>query len=111
MLDVGCLRALITAGEQYHEYCTPLHEVEPVTRAVVDAQLADAFAHRFHVAEVAGCRKSLNPCVDLCHGLPVFQLVQPAGKSLALDDFEHEASVIHDLQYGKRDYAIIHGSK
>lgn len=70
---------------------------------MVDAHLADAFADRLDVAKVAGSGQAENSGIDSGDGLPIFQLGKPDLEGVALMDFNHGRSVIHDSHIDKEE--------
>ena len=68
---------------------------------MVDAHLADALADRLDVAKVAGSGQAENSGIDSGDGLPIFQLGKPSLEGVALMDFNHGRSVIHDSHSDK----------
>jgi len=58
--DVTVLRAFVAATQQHDQYCTASHEIDSVTRAVVDAEFTDALADGANIPRIAE-RKTLYP--------------------------------------------------
>jgi hypothetical protein len=51
--DIRSLRRLIPADEQQVNSLTSASELDAIARPEVDPHLADTFAHRFAIAEIA----------------------------------------------------------
>jgi len=87
-LDVGRLRALVTAGQQNHHFAPVSCELHPVTGSIIDPQFGDALANRLDIPGVTG-GEALDPDLNPCPRTNVAQLVKPLGESLGLAKLSH----------------------
>ena len=71
--NVALLCGFVTPGEQHNDAVASPTKVRPVTRPQMPAQLRDAAAHVFGIAQVARLHL-LEPQNNGCSGLQVFGL-------------------------------------
>src|SRR5665213_799312 len=64
-LDVLGLTAFVTTTKQKNHRLAPLPEINPITAAMMDTQLADAFAYRRGVSRMS-IRQAVQPRRDQC---------------------------------------------
>jgi hypothetical protein len=92
--DIALLGALVAAGKQNDSACSTSNEINPVSRPIVDAQLADAFANRFHIAEQARLQSN-NSLGDPSLGVGIAQTGKPMFEQFGLPDFDYVSLVDH----------------
>lgn len=64
------------------------HVIHAIARAIVDPQFGHAASQRFRVPRISECQ-TIEPGLNACSGVTVFQSSKPSRKSLALDQFQH----------------------
>lgn len=74
--DVFGLGRLVTTGQQNDQLLPALLEINPVTRAVVDAQFRNPIANRLNVTGVSR-RQPFDPRLHTRSCLEVTQVVEP----------------------------------
>lgn len=85
--DVGFLRLFRATGKEKQDGVSNSVNIDSVTRPVVDAQFADAFADRFDIAKVAE-REPTNTNLNVCSGLFVARFTPPACEEVSLSDLD-----------------------
>jgi hypothetical protein len=69
-------------------------KVDPVSRPVIDTQLADAFSDGLYVSEVAQ-REAADANLDASPSLFVAELAQPIREEVGLADLDHALTIVH----------------
>jgi hypothetical protein len=69
-------------------------KVNPVARAVVDAQLAYAFADRFDISKVAE-REPTDADLNAGSRLFVAEFAKPVCEEVGLADLDHVLTIVH----------------
>lgn len=91
--DVAGLRSLVAATEQYHQAFAASLEIDAVAWAVVDSQLAYAFADRLDIAGQSMCQ-TRQSCCDHGSGAFVSEVSFPLHEGVGLLDFNHKLIVV-----------------
>jgi hypothetical protein len=65
-----------------------LHQIDPIPRSVVNAQLRDALADGRDISSIAD-RESVNPCDDFRFGTGIVEPLEPASELVGLTNFSH----------------------
>jgi hypothetical protein len=86
--DVFVLGPLVATAEQDNHGVALLNEVNAIPWPLVDPQFADAFANRFHIAQVAEF-ETADAGGDPSNGIRIFERPEPIHKSVCLADLEH----------------------
>ena len=86
--DVPILCALVSAAQEDNEHISALLKVDSVARTIVDSQLADALANRFHITGVPKC-KSIQTRGNQGKCTLVFEFRSPPPECLGLLEFNH----------------------
>jgi hypothetical protein len=90
--DIAFLSALVAAAKQNDDLCSASHEIEPISRHIVDPQLAHAFADRFDVAQQARLQTD-NSLGDPPLGVGVSKPGKPILEDVGLPDFDNESLI------------------
>jgi hypothetical protein len=88
VLDVVVLGGLVAAAQQQDQLVAVLQVVDPVTGAVANPQLGDAFADRLDVTEVAA-GEPVDADEHASGGTPILQFPEPAVEGGAADHLRH----------------------
>lgn len=86
-----------------------LQVLDPVARAIGDAEFGDPTADRFDVARIAGS-KSVNPDEAPGRRPPVLQLAQPSIERRGPHDVNHVSTVVHDRHDGEGLHTLLQGA-
>lgn len=86
--DVFRLGALVATANQNDDHASPFLKIDTVTGAVVDTQLADAFANRLSVACVP-LGQPIQPRSDHRTGPMILEPQAPLSKRLCLLQLKH----------------------
>jgi hypothetical protein len=69
-LDVFGLGAFVTTSQQNNQLTSLLFEIHPITGALVDPQLRNAFTHRLYIPRISRCQaldscEHSRPCLNI----------------------------------------------
>jgi hypothetical protein len=78
---VGPLRSLVPATQEQHDAAVGDGVIDSIAGAVVDPQLVDTLAQRFHIAEQSE-RQSVNAHCDALLRLSIAQCVEPLAENV-----------------------------
>lgn len=92
--DVPILRSLVTAHQQDDQFGVLDREIEAVSRAEVDPQLADLAADRLRIAEISGF-DARDAGGDDARGATVFQADVPCLEAGGLERREHVYLIVY----------------
>jgi len=93
--DVARLRSFVPAGQQYHERRAPPDKVDPVSGAMVDAQLRKTATDGSGVSSVTKC-ESVNASQYSCSGAIVAQIIEPTAEGVGLNYFDRMQGSLKD---------------
>jgi hypothetical protein len=82
-LDVGRLRALVTAGQQNHYFAPVSFQIHAVTGSKIDPQFEDALANRLDIPGVT-CGEALDPDLIPRPRTNIAKPIKPLGERLGL---------------------------
>jgi hypothetical protein len=82
------LCSLIPAAKEHNNDLAALYEIDAVSRAVIDPQLANSSPDRLYIAEIAE-RQTADAKVNSCTSSPISEFGEPLGESLGLPNFSH----------------------
>jgi hypothetical protein len=80
------LRPFVPASQKNDQRSPPLLEIHPVTGAVVDAQLRNAFAHWLNISRVPK-REAFNPRLNARPRPKVAQAIEPLSEHFSFSNF------------------------
>jgi hypothetical protein len=83
-----------------------LNEIDSIPGTIVDAELRDAFTHRFHVAGIAQGQPT-DARIDSSPRLPILQAPKPIGIFIGLPDFDYKSRVSYGIQKGEQNLGTI----
>jgi hypothetical protein len=94
--DITGLRKFVSAGKQNHDAAPAPGEVQPIARAMINAQLGNRTIDLFPIAEVTKLQ-SPDPCSDTALRHLIAQVLKPGHKCGRLNDSEAFATVSHTI--------------
>jgi hypothetical protein len=86
--DIPRLRPFVPAAEQNDQRPGALHEIDSVSRPIIDSELGDAFPDGLRVADETRLQTHDPLRNSLCCS-PVREAVEPFAENWRLPDFDH----------------------
>jgi hypothetical protein len=88
--DVPLLGTLVATAQKNNQLLSALHEVDPVTRALVNSHFTDTITNGLNVTRVAKL-KTVDPSCDLGSCAGICQSEQPFREGTGLANFHHRS--------------------
>jgi hypothetical protein len=92
------LCTFVAAGQQNDQLTSLILEIHPITGAVIDPQLRDAFSDWFDISRIAR-RKSFDPDQDPRSCTDVSKAVEPLDENICFANLNHGEIVAKRLRF------------
>jgi hypothetical protein len=96
--NIFILRFLGASDEEKHQKAFDRHEVDAVSRTIINAQLAYATTYGLHVAEVAE-REAADTNLDAGPSLFIAKFAQPGCEEVGLTDLDYALTIVHIIAF------------